>query len=121
MTTLIDLLRKKSHPREGDAALTPEQADLLVPLIKGWARTGLEIHKTYTFLNYYEAIAFVNAVAFVSHAEDHHPNMEVSFNRVRVRYSTHSVGGLSENDFICAAKIESLLAPPWTDVKPHQP
>lgn len=119
MLTLIDLLKKKSRPREGDAALSPEQADLLIPLVRGWARTGLEIHKTYTFPDYHHTMSFVNAVAFVANAEDHHPTLEVSYNKVRVRYSTHSVGGLSENDFICAAKIESLLAPPWTDARPH--
>ena len=53
--------------------------------------------------------AFVNATAWVSHREDHHPDLEVGYNKCRVRYSTHSVGGLSENDFICAAKIEALL------------
>ena len=53
--------------------------------------------------------AFVNATAWVSHHEDHHPDLEVGYNRCRVRYSTHSVGGLSENDFICAAKVDALM------------
>ena len=54
--------------------------------------------------------AFVNAAAWVSHQEDHHPDMEVGYNRCVVKYSTHSVGGLSENDFICAAKLDALMA-----------
>jgi 4a-hydroxytetrahydrobiopterin dehydratase len=54
-------------------------------------------------------MAFVNATAWVSHREDHHPDLEVGYNEVTMRYSTHSVGGLSENDFICAAKINALL------------
>ena len=78
--------------------------------LPGWALAGSEIAKTYSFKNYYETIAFVNATAWVSHHEDHHPDLEVGYNRCRVRYSTHSVGGLSENDFICAAKIDALLA-----------
>jgi 4a-hydroxytetrahydrobiopterin dehydratase len=117
MMTLVDLLKRKSSPRRpGDAALTAEQADLLIPLIPGWARTGGEIHKTYTFRNFHETMAFVNALAFVAHSEDHHPELEVSYAKVRVRLSTHSVHGLSENDFITAAKIETLTSPAWTDV-----
>jgi 4a-hydroxytetrahydrobiopterin dehydratase len=64
----------------------------------------------FQFKNYYETMAFVNAVAWVAHREDHHPDLEVGYNKCTVRYSTHSVGGLSENDFICAAKVDSLLA-----------
>ena len=54
-------------------------------------------------------MAFVNALAWVAHAEDHHPDIEVGYNSCHVRYSTHAIGGLSENDFICAAKIDALL------------
>jgi 4a-hydroxytetrahydrobiopterin dehydratase len=77
--------------------------------IPGWVRKGGEISKTFPFSNYYETMAFVNATAWISNREDHHPDMEVGYNKCKVRYSTHSVGGLSENDFICAAKIESLF------------
>ncbi len=77
--------------------------------LSGWSREGDAISKTFSFKNYYETMAFVNAVAWVSHREDHHPDLEVGYNRCRVRYSTHSVGGLSENDFICAAKAEALM------------
>ena len=70
---------------------------------------GKEISKTYQFANYYETLAFVNATAYISHREDHHPDLEVGYNKCRVRYSTHSVGGLSQNDLICAAKVESLM------------
>ena len=81
--------------------------------LPGWelvASPRPEIAKTYKFANYHETIAFVNAVAWVAHREDHHPDLEVGYNRCRVRYSTHSIGGVSENDLICAAKVESLLA-----------
>ncbi len=77
--------------------------------LPGWERAGGEIAKTYKFENYFETMAFVNATAWVSHREDHHPDLEVGYNKCRVRYSTHSVGGLSENDFICAAKIDELM------------
>jgi len=80
--------------------------------IPGWEPLELtQIRKTYRFKNYYETMAFVNAVVWVAHREDHHPDLEVGYNRCTVRYSTHAVGGLSENDFICAAKVEALAAP----------
>src|SRR2546423_7410592 len=77
--------------------------------LPGWEKKGDAIRKVIPFKNYYETMAFVNATAWVSHREDHHPDLEVGYNTCRVRYSTHSVGGLSENDFICAAKLEALF------------
>ena len=77
--------------------------------LSGWQRDGGEISKTYSFKNYYETISFVNAIAYIANRQDHHPDLEVGYNKCKVTYSTHSVGGLSENDFICAAKIERLL------------
>ena len=55
-------------------------------------------------------MAFVNALAWIAHSEDHHPDLEVGYRHCRVRFSTHSVGGLSENDFICAARVDALLS-----------
>ncbi len=69
---------------------------------------GVTIQRSFRFKNYYQTIAFVNALAWVAHHEDHHPDLEVGYNRCVVRYSTHSVGGLSENDFICASRIDAL-------------
>jgi 4a-hydroxytetrahydrobiopterin dehydratase len=78
--------------------------------LPGWERTPAgEIARTFNFKNYHETMAFVNATAWVSHATDHHPDLEVGYNKCRVRYSTHSVGGLSESDFACAAKIDALF------------
>jgi 4a-hydroxytetrahydrobiopterin dehydratase len=68
-----------------------------------------EISRTFEFGNYYQTMAFVNALAWIAHSEDHHPDIEVSYKRCHVRYSTHMIGGLSDNDFICAAKIDALL------------
>ncbi|HHJ17933.1 MAG TPA: 4a-hydroxytetrahydrobiopterin dehydratase [Gammaproteobacteria bacterium] len=69
---------------------------------------GLVLQRGFRFRDYYQTIAFVNALAWVAHREDHHPDLEVGYNRCVVNYSTHSVGGLSENDFICAARIDAL-------------
>jgi 4a-hydroxytetrahydrobiopterin dehydratase len=84
---------------------------LLGQLHRDWTLSddGREIHRTYEFGNYYQTMAFVNALAWIAHSEDHHPDIEVSYKRCRVRYSTHMIGGLSDNDFICAAKIDALL------------
>ena len=106
-----DLIRRKCKACEGDAArLNESQVTILLAEVPGWERVGDEIAKVFKFKNDHETMAFVNASAWVSHREDHHPDLEVGYNKCRVRYSTHSVGGLSENDFICAAKIEALFA-----------
>jgi 4a-hydroxytetrahydrobiopterin dehydratase len=67
------------------------------------------IARTFTFTNYYETMAFVNALAYVAHREDHHPELEVGYKTCRVTFSTHANGGLSENDFICASKVQALV------------
>ena len=77
-------------------------------LIPDWKIENGELCRGFDFKNYYQTMAFVNALAWISHAEDHHPDLTVKFNACIVRYSTHSVGGLSENDFICAAKVDEL-------------
>jgi len=77
--------------------------------IAGWALVDGAIQKRYDFADYHRTMAFVNAVAWVAHVEDHHPDLAVSYNRCTVRFSTHSVGGISVNDFICAARVDALL------------
>ena len=105
-----ELARKKCKPCEGGVApLTDEQVRPMLKGLQGWSRDGKAITKTYRFKNYFETMAFVNAAAWVSHREDHHPDMMVGYNQCRVTYSTHAVGGLSENDFICAAKLDALF------------
>lgn len=91
-------------------ALTAQEIDRLLKNLDGWTKPGNQLVKTYHFKNYYETMAFVNATAWVSHQEDHHPDLEVSYQRCHVRYSTHDIGGLSEKDFICAAKLDGLQA-----------
>jgi len=104
------LLEKSCRPREGGAALGQAEAAELLREIPGWELNDAAdaISRLFRFKNYYDTIAFVNALAWIVHREDHHPDLEVGYNRCRVRFSTHSVKGLSENDFICAAKINTL-------------
>ena len=93
----------------GTPPLSNFEADSLMRQLQGWQRYDHIISRTYHFKNYYETIAFVNAVAWLSHSEDHHPDLAVSYNKCQVEYSTHSIHGLSENDFICAAKVNALF------------
>ena len=107
-----DLIARKCKPCEGGVpALERGEAEGLLRHLPGWELAGNEIAKDYRFKNHYQTMAFVNAVAWISHQENHHPDLEVGFNHCRVRYSTHAIGGLSENDFICAAKVEGLVQP----------
>ena len=110
MDSASELLSKKCQPIEkGTPPLNERRVAELLRQVPEWERAGGEISRSYKFKNYYETMAFVNAAAWVSHREDHHPDLEVGYNACRVRYSTHSVGGLSENDFVCAAKLDALL------------
>ncbi len=111
MTQVCDLSKGKCKPCEGGVPpLTDDEADDLLATLDGWERQGKLITKTCRFRNYYETMAFVNATAWISHREDHHPDLAVGYNQCSVSYTTHAIGGLSENDFICAAKIDALLA-----------
>lgn len=108
--TACDLSKKSCKPCEGGVSpLEQEQINLLLKTLSGWEQAGNEITKTYRFKNYHETMAFVNATAWISHREDHHPDLAMGYNQCRIRYATHAIGGLSENDFICAAKIDSLF------------
>jgi len=95
----------------GTPPLNAAQTRDLLKQVSDWSLndSGAEINRTFQFKNYYQTIAFVNALAWIAHQEDHHPDLEVSYNTCRVRYSTHAVNGLTENDFICAAKVDGLL------------
>jgi 4a-hydroxytetrahydrobiopterin dehydratase len=106
-----DLATRSCRPRTGPA-LDPAAAEALLKQLHRWSMDGdaKEIRRTFPFKDYFQTIAFVNAVAWIAHREDHHPEMTVGYNRVSIVFSTHSVGGLSENDFICAAKIDALGA-----------
>lgn len=99
------------HYEGEEHRLDRDVARELLGQVQGWGvnQSDSEIEKTFRFKNYYQTIAFVNAIAWVTHQEDHHPLLEVGYNFCKVRYNTHSVGGLSKNDFICAAKLDALV------------
>lgn len=104
---------KEAKPR---IALTPTQVVAGLAKLPGWSLTGSEaqlvIEKTYQFANYFETMAFVNAVAFIAHVTDHHPDLLVQYNRCVVKFNTHDVNGISETDLDCAQRIDSMLAKP---------
>lgn len=108
--TTSSLTSKKCKPSAGGAApLSQPEVNTLLKQLDGWAQHEQIIAKTFEFKNYYQTIAFVNVVAWLSHREDHHPDLSVGYSKCRVEYTTHDVSGLSENDFICAAKVDALF------------
>jgi 4a-hydroxytetrahydrobiopterin dehydratase len=107
-----DLKRMRCQACEGGVEpLTRDDAAVFLKQTPGWTldEDGKQIRRTYSFKNFYETMAFVNALAWIAHVEDHHPDFEVSYKACAVRYSTHAIKGLSVNDFICAAKINGLI------------
>lgn len=105
------LLQKKCMPNA--AALNANEITEYLVAVDGWQQDGARIAKMFTFQDYYETLAFINAIAYVIHAEDHHPELTVTYNRCLVKFDTHTAnsgrGGISENDFICAAKIDAIF------------
>jgi 4a-hydroxytetrahydrobiopterin dehydratase len=92
------------------AALSETEVRNHLAQTSGWRENEGAIEKTFAFKDWLETVAFVDALAWVCHVEDHHPELRVTFNRCIVRFSTHSTGGISRNDFICAAKADALVA-----------
>ncbi|ANB03869.1 4a-hydroxytetrahydrobiopterin dehydratase [Ectothiorhodospira sp. BSL-9] len=107
------LSQKQCVPCEGGVAPLDEKAakGMMEKLASDWQLSddAGKLSRTVRFRNYHETMAFVNAVAWIAHQQDHHPDMAVSYNQCQVDFSTHAIGGLSENDFICAAKVDQLL------------
>jgi 4a-hydroxytetrahydrobiopterin dehydratase len=90
--------------------LTPDDITARLAALDGWANQDGCIAKEFRFPDYHATLAFVNAVAWIAHRADHHPDLEVGYNRCLVRYTTHDAGGLSERDFACAARVDALFA-----------
>ena len=111
---MTDLTSKRCVPCEGGVdPLTRDRAEeLMGELHDDWALNddATEIHRDYKFKGFYRTMAFVNAVAWIANNEGHHPDMEVGYNHGLVRFTTHAVDGLTDNDFICAAKVDALLS-----------
>ncbi len=105
----MDLVQKKCVPCEGGVPkLKPEEIQKFLQEISGWKLDGEKIKKNFQFKNFLKAMEFVNQMAEVAEQEGHHPDFTVHYNQVEVIIWTHAIGGLSENDFILAAKIDSI-------------
>lgn len=110
--TFDELARTHCSPRKGkEHALTSVEIRSGLDMLESWklSEDGKGISKTFRFDNFHRTMAFVNAVAWIAHVEDHHPDMKVSYPSCELYFSTHDVGGLSLNDLICAARVDHLL------------
>ncbi|MDJ0654373.1 MAG: 4a-hydroxytetrahydrobiopterin dehydratase [Xanthomonadales bacterium] len=108
---MSDLTRKTCTPCEGGTEpLRQDQIELLLPQIPQWKLEGIRIVREFRFDNFHETMAFINAMAWIAHQEDHHPDFDAGYHHCRLTFTTHAIGGLSENDFICAAKIDRLIS-----------
>lgn len=104
-----DLTKKKCKPCEGGVEpLSRKQAEEMLATLKGWRLEEKSIKKQYGFKDFVQAMAFVNRLADLAEAEGHHPDIFIHYNKVEVSLWTHAIGGLSENDFILAAKSDEL-------------
>ncbi len=113
--TTTQLTHMKCMPCEGTdiTPMHPDEIQKYLKQIPGWtlnttATQISRISKRFDFKNYYKTMAFVNAVAWIAHQEGHHPDLEVCYNACVVHFTTHAVKGLTDNDFISAAKIDGL-------------
>jgi len=102
------LAQMRCQPLEGTMPMPADQIATQLARLEGWELVEGAIEKRYAFADFHRTIGFVNAVAWIANAEDHHPDLAVTYGNCTVRYNTHSVGGISINDFICAAKIDAL-------------
>lgn len=96
----------------GEGLVKPEDVAEALKELEGWSLGDDEkcIVREVTFKNFYRTMAFVNAVAWIANTRDHHPDLEVSYGTCKVTFTTHKAGGLTQNDFICAAAVNRLLA-----------
>ncbi len=89
--------------------MTAEEIARHLAAAPGWALVDGAIQKRFEFADFHRTMGFANALAWIANAEDHHPDLQLSYGHATVRFNTHSVGGISLNDFICAAKVDALL------------
>ena len=108
------MMKKKDWPSLVRRAYKATEIVANLARMDNWKLVGdgreVAIEKTFTFANYFETMAFVNAVAFIAHTQDHHPDLSVHYSRCVVRFNTHDVGGISISDFDCAVQIDALVA-----------
>ena len=108
-----DLASRTCQSCEGGIPyLEAAKAQELLKQLDGWTLNdaSTKISRKFSFKDFYQTMAFVNAVAWIANQEGHHPDLELSYNSCLAHFSTHAIGGLSENDFICAAKVDALLS-----------
>lgn len=106
-----ELASRHCKPCEGGASpLSLAEAERQLAELSGWELADSVISKRFEFKNYCQTMAFVNAVAWIAQSQGHHSDLEVSYRSCRVSYTTHAIGGLSENDFICAARVDALFS-----------
>jgi len=108
---MTELQDKRCVPCEGGIEpFTREEINKMLQKLPEWKfdEASTTIQRRFSFRNFYHTMAFVNTVAWVAHQENHHPDLEIGYNYCLVKYSTHAIHGLSENDFICAAKVDKL-------------
>ncbi len=98
------------HCKAGAKRLAADDLAAHLRTLTGWKQTDGTIEKTYAFADFHATIGFVNALAWIANREDHHPDLQVSYNRCVVAWSTHDAGGVTRNDVVCAAKTDRLLA-----------
>jgi 4a-hydroxytetrahydrobiopterin dehydratase len=112
--TVCDLREQRCKPCEGgiDPHSPAKSREMMQQLHSAWklSADGKSIRREYKFKNFYRTMSFANAAAHVANTEDHHPDLEVGYGYCNITFTTHAINGLSDNDFICAAKIDSLPA-----------
>jgi len=111
---MTELRDRRCKPCEGgiEPLSRDEAAQMTARIDSAWtlSEDGKSIERRYRFKNFYHTMGFVNAVAYIANAEDHHPDLEAGYNYCNVKFTTHAIHGLSENDFICAAKIDAMTS-----------
>ena len=112
MNTVCDLTNRHCVPCEGGVpTLTRAEAETLLADVPGWelADDTKSIRRRFEFKGFYKCMSFINAMAWVANTENHHPDFSAGYSFCEVTFTTHAIDGLSENDFICAAKVNALL------------
>ena len=110
MTALTGASLRTHDCRPGQPRLADDTIDAALATLPGWSRVENALQKTYRFSDYFRTIAFVNAVAWIANQQDHHPDLDVRYNRCGVAFSTHDAGGITLNDLVCAARVDALGA-----------
>lgn len=109
---MSELSEKKCQACEGGVPpVGPQEAKRMLAQVPGWSldENSKYLFRKFKFKGFYATMSLVNAVAYMAQKEGHHPDMEVGYDSLQIKYTTHAIDGLSENDFICAAKINDLV------------